>query len=451
LKCSGQGRFGDDDRGGGTGMSSLVACHECDALHQSGDRPGKGDVVHCACCNASLFRFMPANSVERSLTLHLSALVLFIIANSFPFVTLKMSGREEMDVLLSGPVALFSIGSIDIALLVLLTSVLLPLLTMLGALYLLIPAHLGFLARGAGPVYRLLHRIMPWSMLGVFMLGAIVAAVKLLDLAHLEFGISLIAFIALLPVLVIAQQNFGSLLFWPHQTVEDTDNGKVPLHGVARQHGLLHCHTCSALVQQPDQGNRLFCPRCGDSLHMRKPNSITRTWALLITGMMLFIPANIFPIMTVVIFGQGEPSTILAGVIHLFDAGMWPLGLIVFIASIMVPVIKFSAILFLLLSVGRRSSWRPADRAFLYRVTETIGSWSMIDIFVIGLLTSLVNFGALASIRPDIAASFFAGTVVMTMLAAQSFDPRLIWDAMDATDAGAGEAPDSSTLERAHG
>jgi len=147
--------------------------------------------------------------------------------------------------------------------------------------------------------------------------------------------------------------------------------------------------------------------------------------------MMLFIPANTFPIMTVVIFGQGEPNTILAGVIHLIDAGMWPLGLIVFFASIMVPLIKFAAILFLLLSVRRNSSWRPEDRTLLYRVTEAIGPWSMVDIFVIGLLTSLVNFGALANIQPDIAVSFFAGTVVVTMFAAQSFDPRLIWDAID--------------------
>jgi len=416
---------------GDSRMNTLVACHECDTLHRLNDRLAKQDVAHCACCNGSLSHFMPANALERSLSLHISALFLFIIANIFPFVTLKMSGRAELDVLMSGPVALFSIGNFDIALLVLLTSIVFPLLTMLGALYLLIPAHFGFLARGAGPVFRLLRRIMPWSMLGVFMLGAIIAAVKLLDLAHLEFGISLIAFIALLPVIVIAQLNFDSSLFWPRQTIVEAENGTGPQGGAARQHGLLHCHTCSALVKQPGHDSRVFCPRCGDSLHMRKPNSETRTWALLITGMMLFIPANTFPIMTVVIFGQGEPNTILAGVIHLIDAGMWPLGLIVFFASIMVPLIKFAAILFLLLSVRRNSSWRPEDRTLLYRVTEAIGPWSMVDIFVIGLLTSLVNFGALANIQPDIAVSFFAGTVVVTMFAAQSFDPRLIWDAID--------------------
>jgi len=220
--------------------------------------------------------------------------------------------------LVSGPMALVSIGSFDIALLVFLTSILFPLLTMLGALYLLIPAHFGFLARGAGPVFRLLRRIMPWSMLGVFMLGAIIAAVKLLDLAQLELGISLIAFIALLPVIVIAQLNFDSSLFWPQQTIVEEKNGTGLQGGAARQHGLLHCHTCAALVKQPEHDSRVFCPRCGDSLHIRKPNSEARTWALLITGMMLFIPANTFPIMTVVIFGQGEPNTILAGVIHLF-------------------------------------------------------------------------------------------------------------------------------------
>ncbi len=410
--------------------SYIMSCHECDALHHFQAELARHEVVLCASCNALLHKFMPPNAVERSLALYLSALILFAMANLFPFITLKLGGREEMDVLMSGPVALFAAGSFDIAMLVLLTSIIFPLLTMLGALYLLIPAHFGRLAPAAGMVYRMVHRLMPWSMIGVFMLGVIIAIVKLLDMAQLEFGIALAAFVALIPIIVIAQQHFNSALFWPpQQEIPGLDH--KALHGRAHHHALLHCHTCSYLLRQPDHEQPVACPRCGDTLHMRKPDSLSRTWALLITGIMLFIPANVFPIMTVILFGQGEPSTILGGVSHLVAAGMWPLGLIVFFASIMVPISKFAAMMYLLLSVRRESAWRPEDRTRLYRITEAIGSWSMVDIFVIALLTSLVNLGALATIHPDIAASFFAATVVVTMLAARSFDPRLLWDALE--------------------
>jgi len=138
--------------------------------------------------------------------------------------------------------------------------------------------------------------------------------------------------------------------------------------------------------------------------------------------------------MTVIRFGQGDPSTILSCVVHLIAAGMWPLGLIVFFASIMVPLSKLLTLVFLLLSVHFKSTWNPADRTRLYRMTEMIGSWSMVDVFIIGILTSLVSLDALATIEPGIAASYFAASVVLTMFAAQCFDPRLIWDAMDADE-----------------
>ncbi|MDQ6973223.1 MAG: paraquat-inducible protein A, partial [Mariprofundaceae bacterium] len=194
----------------------------------------------------------------------------------------------------------------------------------------------------------------------------------------------------------------------------------------AIDHGLVQCHTCNLLLPAVHE----YCPRCADHLHQRKQGSLTRTWALMATAVLLLFPANLLPIMTVIRFGQGDPSTILGGVVHLIEGGMWPLGLIVFFASIMVPLSKLVALVFLLFSVHRRSSWRPEDRTRLYRMTEVIGSWSMVDIFIIGILTSLVSLDALATIRPGVAASYFAGVVVVTMFAAQSFDPRLIWDAM---------------------
>jgi len=236
------------------------------------------------------------------------------------------------------------------------------------------------------------------------------------------------------------QKDMDRAMFWPHDmrlhsaevSIDKPNDMSDKKLGRALQAGLLHCHTCSLSVAQAmDQGGASHCPRCADHLHARKPDSIARTWALLIAAIVLLLPANILPIMTVTRFTQGEPSTILSGVVHLIAAGMWPLGLIVFFASIMVPVSKLMTLVFLLYSVHVQSRWNPVDRTRLYRMTEIIGSWSMVDIFIIGILTSLVSLDALATIEPGIAASYFAASVVLTMFAAQSFDPRLIWDALD--------------------
>jgi paraquat-inducible protein A len=140
------------------------------------------------------------------------------------------------------------------------------------------------------------------------------------------------------------------------------------------------------------------------------------------------IPANVYPILTVIQFGQGAPSTILGGISHLIEDGLWGLAMIIFIASIVVPVTKLIVLSFLLLTVQYKSNWRSRDRTFLYRVTEVIGAWSMVDIFLVGLLSSLVSLDALSTIEPGIGATYFAGVVVLTMFAAHSFDSRLIWD-----------------------
>jgi paraquat-inducible protein A len=145
--------------------------------------------------------------------------------------------------------------------------------------------------------------------------------------------------------------------------------------------------------------------------------------------MILYIPANQFPIMTVISFGSGESDTILSGVKHLFQAGMWPLALLVFFASVAVPVLKVAGIALLLTTTQRRARWRLRDRTVLYRVVESVGRWSMIDIFMLSILAGLVQLGSIATIEPGVGAISFAGVVIVTMFAASSFDPRLMWDA----------------------
>jgi paraquat-inducible protein A len=196
---------------------------------------------------------------------------------------------------------------------------------------------------------------------------------------------------------------------------------------------LINCPVCRQLnqAQEAATGCRQLCCRCGSRLSFRKPNSIARSWALTLTALILYIPANILPVMTVISYGRGVPDTILSGVIHLIRADMYPIALLVFFASIVVPLLKLIVIIYLLISIHRQSSWHPRERTVIYRITENIGRWSMLDIFVIGLLAALVQLGSIATIEPGIGAISFAGVVVTTILAAESFDPRLIWDAME--------------------
>jgi paraquat-inducible protein A len=195
------------------------------------------------------------------------------------------------------------------------------------------------------------------------------------------------------------------------------------------------CATCldCGLLNRLQQGSAhgVRCPRCGAELHLRKPRSLERTWALVIAAVVCYVPANLFPVMRVTSLGRSESDTILSGVIYFLTHGLWPLAVIVFTASVFVPLLKLAILTFLLISVQRRSTWRPVERTRLYRITEAIGRWSMVDIYAITILVALVRLGNLATIEAEVGAVFFAAVVVITILAAESFDPRLIWDECD--------------------
>lgn len=170
------------------------------------------------------------------------------------------------------------------------------------------------------------------------------------------------------------------------------------------------------------------CPRCGFALHARKPASLQRTSALLVAAVVLYVPANTLPIMATASVVTGREShTILGGIVELWHGGSWDLALIVFVASIAVPILKIAALALLVITAQRRSRWRQAERASLYRLIETVGHWSMLDVFVVVLLVGMVRFGAFASVDPAAGLLAFGAVVVLTMLASASFDPRLIW------------------------
>jgi len=368
-------------------------------------------------------------SLDHSAALYLAALILFVLANTFPFVALQYGDRIEQSLLISGGFALFHTGMGEIGFLVVLTSVVFPCLTICGMLYLLLPLRFGFRPPWMTPVWRMVRALSPWSLIGVFMLGLLVSVVKLQDLASIVPGVAFYAFIGLLVVSAAAVASFDPAVLWPRiGPVPDNATASVAADSAAAM-GYAACHTCNLLVRRPAAGMHWVCPRCGSAVHgMRISDSISRTWALLAAATLLLVPANLYPVMTVARFGQGEPNTILSGVVHLIEDGAWPLGLLVLFASFVVPISKIVVLVFLLVTVQRGSSWRLRDRTLLYRLTEVIGAWSMVDIFLVGILVALVRMDGLATVFPGVGATFFGAAVILTMMAAHAFDPRLVWD-----------------------
>ena len=199
--------------------------------------------------------------------------------------------------------------------------------------------------------------------------------------------------------------------------------------------GLIGCHVCGQVCHAAGEGDdALACPRCGSTLHRRKPAVYTRTWALLIAAFLMYIPANVLPIMRTASLGDIDDNTILSGVVELWVKGSPGLAVIVFCASIMVPMLKFLSLGTLLISCHRGSNWARRQRAQLYRLVELIGYWSMLDVFVVALLTALVRFGYFSLVEPLPGVVFFGLTVVLTMFASMCFDPRLIWDGKEDSD-----------------
>ncbi len=196
----------------------------------------------------------------------------------------------------------------------------------------------------------------------------------------------------------------------------------------AARHGLTCCHICHSTVSLPVASGHWQCPVCAARVHLRHPHSVQRTWALILTAVICYIPANIYPIMTVVRFGRGAPDTIASGIVHLAAEGQWPIAILVFMASIVVPILKMVVLIALLVSVQCGWRWRLLERARLYRFIDVIGRWSMIDVFMISILVALVRLGAVATVVPGVGAAFFAAVVLSTMFAASSFDERLLWD-----------------------
>ena len=210
---------------------------------------------------------------------------------------------------------------------------------------------------------------------------------------------------------------------------------RYPLSCAAAR-GWWHCGACGLLCRgvSEKRGAAAVCPRCGAEVRARKKRSVEYAWAFLLAAIICYLPANLLPIMETAMLSGTQNDTIMSGVVFLWQSGSWPLALVVFIASVLVPLLKILAMLLLLITVQCRSRWAPRQRTRLYRLLETIGPWSMLDIYVVALLVSLVQLQSLASIKAGPGAMAFGAVVVLTMLSAMCFDPRLIWDPIEEND-----------------
>lgn len=397
-----------------------VACRDC-GLMQPLPPPVRHHHRVCVRCRASFGSGHAAYQI--ALALAVTALMLFALAQFYPLMEIKLQGLSQVARIASGVIGLADHDLSPLALMVLAVSIALPLWRVLATTYVLLALRLPHKPAYLARIFRLSEAVRAWAMLDVYLLGALIALTKLHDLAEIDIDPGFWALGLVVLALTALDASFDRRAIWdalkpPYLFAHPPD------HTASKT-----CHTCGLIHTIEPLPN--YCERCDASLHRRKPNSVARTWALVITGFVLYIPANLYPVLTVISFGRGSPSTILGGVIELMNGDDWPLALIVFTASIAVPVLKLIGLAFLLISIQR--SWRmhPIDRTRLYRIIEFVGRWSTIDIFVAALLTALVTLGNVATIEPGLGVLAFGGVVMTTMFAAESFDPRLIWDAME--------------------
>lgn len=403
----------------------LRACHECDWV--SALPPlSAGEKASCPRCTHILVK-RHRYPAQRSMALAIASLIALIVAVSFPFISFTVSGVSNRIELTQTATALIGFHQPVVAIAIIMTIVVLPAVYLIGVLWLQFGLLRDRLLPFSRDIARSLSHLTPWMMADVFIIGALVSLIKIAGLADVELGISFWAFCVFALLLLMTTQSIDADWMWfslegEPLAPEGTQTG-MPAAG----QGLTGCPTCGLINRLSPQG-RGYCTRCHEKLHQRLPHSLQRTWALLCASAVMYIPANVYPIMTTTSLGHSTPSTIIGGVVQLIQMGSWPIAAVIFIASVIVPVGKLVALTWLCLVVRRSSVLNAQSRTRLYRLTEFIGRWSMVDVFVVAILVALIRAGSLMSITPGPAALAFGSVVVLTMLAAMTFDPRLIWD-----------------------
>jgi paraquat-inducible protein A len=412
-----------EDRGPGPARppAEYIACPDCGLIQRLSDAPGP-EIRECVRC-ARVLATRTAGRVDLPLALASCAFLLLIPAASMPMLSVSTLGAARHSWLTTGPAAFAHQGFPSLGLLTAICAVLLPFVYLGGLVWVL--GNLQFARESArdsaslGRIYRWVLSLRPWMMLEVFLIGGFVAYTRMQAVADVNIDVGGWCLIAGTFVLMLALTQVDDRTVWaalrshvPHEPRAPDD---------------LACITCDLIVPHSAEGSA--CPRCKARLHRRKPNALQRTAALLIAGYLLYIPANLLPVLTLVQVGSEEQNTILSGVFELIHNNLWPLALIVFVASIVLPLMKLFGLTWMLVSIQTRSSRFLHARTRLFRMIDLIGRWSNIDVFMGSVLVALLQFGALTTVRAGNGLVAFAAVVVITMFATETFDPRLMWDA----------------------
>ena len=409
--------------------ATMRECPEC-GLFQDVPAMRPGHVAECRRCGAVLRR-RRRDALGTTLAFSVTGLMLFAFAVTSPLLGLRVAGQYRDTTLAALPGAFEEQGIWQLATVILLTTLLAPLLKLGLTAGVLIGLRMEVSPSALAAMERWRKRLTPWAMIEVFLLGAFVAYTRLVALAEVQVGLALYVLGALMLTVVATDAWLDEHALW-----EAIGRRRRCAHSPMGAGPLIGCDSCGR-VSRRSQG--ALCPRCNMPLRARKPDSIARCWALVAAAAVLYVPANLLPILTLIRFGRGQPSTIIGGVQELIEYRMWPLALLVFGASVLVPVLKLLSLATLLISTQRHATGRLRDRTRLYRIVDVIGRWSMIDVFMLSVLVALVRMGLLASVIPGLGAVCFAAVVILTMLAAFSFDPRLMTDAAGQTGCDAAE------------
>jgi len=408
----------------------FLACRDCGRLHRADSGLLLRRWLLCRRCAARLWR-LPASSLRNLLALAITAGILLLLADAFPVFEVSLAGDRRSSLIATGALALIGYGGgiSTVGVLVAMTAIFVPALGL--ALVAMVLGRLNAAARYRASrssrivgIWRIALHLRPWSMLDVYLLGAVVAYTRLGELTRVTVAAGGYALVAFVFVQVVIEQMLGRQYVW--NAIDDPTKYEPK----AGEPWIL-CLECELVVaaHAADGPLRGCCPRCGARLVPRRPRSLATTAAFAVAGYILYLPANLFPVLTITRFGRTDTYTILGGVRDLAQAGLWPLALLVLVASIIVPGLKLAGLTWFIVAIRLRSARLLRLRTALYRFIDFIGRWSNIDVFVVSIVTALVQFGTLTRIEPGPGIVSFAAVIVLTMIAVRAFDPRLMWDA----------------------
>ncbi|NHN88647.1 paraquat-inducible protein A [Acetobacter conturbans] len=424
-------------------IEDLVECQCCGEFQKLHDIP-PGTVARCVRCGQCLERRNKTAPLATPLAFCITSAALYLATLTSSLMTLNLYGRERTVDLLTGPMELLHEGWGEVGVLVGLVTILAPgiVIAMMGLI--LTAAFFEELPDWAPHLLAWYEKLRPWSMMEVYILGIFVAYTKLVDLAHVEVGPAAYLIAALMISMAATDQTLDRERIWKRRRVDGSlrlPDGNLmvvervsvnDLGGMPPLQNMLSCHSCGLVGVFPEPVPQTqsvgLCPRCGHDLCRRKNNSLSRTMALVMAAFVFYFPANLFPVMTVIKVGSGGGHTIIEGAIELWQDGMIPLSLLVLFASVTVPVAKIIGLSYMIFTTKRRSTKNLVMRSKLFRLIDSIGRWSMIDVFMISILVAVVRFSSLANVEANGGVVSFAAVVVITIFAAHCFDPRLMWD-----------------------